>query len=292
MKKQYFIFALSLLGFMSCQPDNPQPNTSNNGSDSDYTTDTTSTGNSGSGSTTDTTSTGNSGSGTTTDTTSTGNSGGGTYPQGTVHCIYIPTAVVDVTNPTTGKTWMDRNLGALQVATSSTDTYAYGDLYQWGRGADGHQCRNSSTTNNLSLTDQPGHGDFILNSDNIYMNYTDWRSTPNDNLWKGVNGINNPCPSGYRLPTALELEAERASWNGNYASGAYASPLRFTLAGARIGGFYSGNYWSSTVNGNNTLYLTIPSDGVSHITGDSLYALIHVNNLSKVIGLSVRCIKD
>ena len=45
-----------------------------------------------------------------------------------------------------GRVWMDRNLGASQVATSSTDTNSYGDLYQWGRGADGHQLRISNTT--------------------------------------------------------------------------------------------------------------------------------------------------
>ena len=42
-----------------------------------------------------------------------------------------------VTNPITGRTWMDRNLGASQVATSYTDELAYGDLYQWGRLSDG-----------------------------------------------------------------------------------------------------------------------------------------------------------
>ncbi len=47
--------------------------------------------------------------------------GGGTYPGGTVHCNGTPTAIVDVTNPTTGAIWMDRNLGATQAATSSTD---------------------------------------------------------------------------------------------------------------------------------------------------------------------------
>tara|TARA_B110000090_G_scaffold89704_1_gene101755 strand:- start:8070 stop:8588 length:519 start_codon:yes stop_codon:yes gene_type:complete len=43
-----------------------------------------------------------------------------------------------VTSPT-GQVWMDRNLGATQVATSSTDHLAYGNLYQWGRALDGHQ---------------------------------------------------------------------------------------------------------------------------------------------------------
>ena len=88
--------------------------------------------------------------------------GGGTYPTGSVFCASGATAIVDVTNPTTGAIWMDRNLGATQAATSSTDADAYGDLYQWGRFSDGHQCRTSNTTATLSSVDQPAHGDFIL----------------------------------------------------------------------------------------------------------------------------------
>jgi hypothetical protein len=71
-------------------------------------------------------------------TTTTEDGGSGTYPPGSVFCNGTPTALVDVTNPTTGKIWMDRNLGASQVATSSTHANSYGDLYQWGRRADGH----------------------------------------------------------------------------------------------------------------------------------------------------------
>ena len=130
------------------------------------------------------------------------------YPAGSVFCANGPTAIVDVTNPSTGKTWMDRNLGASQVATSSTDAASYGDLYQWGRRADGHQCRTSPTTATLSSVDQPAHGNFILapNAPN------DWRSPQNTNLWQGVSGVNNPCPSGYRIPTETELNNERLSW--------------------------------------------------------------------------------
>ena len=43
-----------------------------------------------------------------------------------------------------GEIWMNKNLGALRVATSSTDAAAYGDLYQWGRTTDGHEKRNST----------------------------------------------------------------------------------------------------------------------------------------------------
>jgi uncharacterized protein (TIGR02145 family) len=206
-----------------------------------------------------------------------------TYPPGTVHCTGTPTAVVDVTNPSTGKIWMDRNLGASQAATSSTDANSYGDLYQWGRRADGHQCRTSPTTATLSSTDQPVHGDFILAPITPY----DWRSPQNVNLWQGVNGVNNPCPSGYRLPTETELNAERLSWSTMYSAGAFASPLRLPMAGYRSlsdGSLNSvgtgGNYWSSTVNGTFADYLYFGSN----------YA--GVGGYSRADGHSVRCLKD
>ena len=171
------------------------------------------------------------------------------------------TGTPNVTNATTGKIWMDRNLGASQAATSSTDAASYGDLYQWGRAADGHQIRTSGTTATLSGIDQPAHGDFItINSGNY-----DWRSPQNDNLWQGVSGVNNPCPSGYRLPTDTELEAERASWGTNNAAGAFGSPLKLPVSGYRFNSNGSllgvgtlGIYWSSTVSGTSSTSIMAP----------------------------------
>jgi hypothetical protein len=147
-----------------------------------------------------------------------------------------------------GRSWMDRNLGATRVATSSTDPDAYGDLYQWGRGADGHELRNSQNINWTSGSDQPGTRDFILANTSPF----DWRSPQNPNLWQG-NGVNNPCPSGFRLPIASEWDDERNSWISNNAAGAFASPLKLTMAGYRryndaslISVGANGNYWSST----------------------------------------------
>jgi hypothetical protein len=216
---------------------------------------------------------------------------GPTYPPGTVNCNGTSTEVVDVTNPVTGKTWMDRNLGASRAATSSTDDQAYGDLYQWGRGADGHQCRNSATTSTLSSTDQPDNSLFInggiLNGELIN---NDWRSPLNNNLWQGVNGINNPCPIGYRLPTRTEFESELASWSSGNALGAFTSPLKLPLSGSResVGGVLGGvgeygDYWSSTVN---------ISDGTSSVLLEfsNSYALTIAT--VRVWGHSTRCIKD
>ena len=208
----------------------------------------------------------------------------GSYPPGARHCGGTPTAIVDVTNPTTGKTWMDRNLGASRVATDSTDALAYGDLYQWGRFADGHQCRDSDQTSELSSTDNPGHGDFIAtNSFGIH----DWRTPKNDNLWQGVNGINNPCPKGYRLPTEAEWQDELKSWGSTNATGAFNSPLKLPKAGYRdynLGNFGGsdqvGNYWSSTVQSTNSYYLYFNDTKAD------------LNHNYRAQGYSVRCIKD
>ena len=174
----------------------------------------------------------------------------GTHSQGVfrypLSSIIVTTTVI---NPVTGRTWMDRNLGASQVANSSTDDAAYGDLFQWGRLSDGHESRTSSTTNNSSNTDDPEHSLFILANN-------DWRSPANDSLWQGIDGINNPCPPGFRLPTEVEFETEFQSWTSSDAAGAFNSPLKLTLTGARsrmsgqIGnvGTFAG-YRTSTVSG-------------------------------------------
>ena len=179
---------------------------------------------------------------------------------------------------------MDRNLGAIQVATYMWDADAYGDLYQWGRRTDGHQCRTSSTTGTISSVDQPANGFFILTNSSP----NDWRSPQNANLWQGVNGTNNPCPSGYRLPTEAEFVAERGSWTSPNRDGAFGSPLKLPPAGSRLfdtGGyvFYmqggGGSYWTSTVSGSYSKRLDILSIG-SDIYQDA-----------RAYGKSVRCIK-
>lgn len=132
-----------------------------------------------------------------------------------------------IISPTTGKKWLDRNLGASQVATAYNDTSAYGDYFQWGRLADGHQLKTSGTTAVLSASDVPGHGNFILNG--VQNTWYDWRVPQNDSLWQGNNGINNPCPTGWHVPTRSEWTNETAITDLNSA---YAN-LKLTTAGLR-----------------------------------------------------------
>ena len=195
--------------------------------------------------------------------------------------VPIPT----VYNPTTGRTWMDRNLGASQMATSSTDAAAYGDLYQWGRATEGHEKRTSGTTamGFQATTPVPNAGNTW---DGVFIrNIGDWLTPPDTTLWQGVNGTNNPCPAGFRIPTHDEWILESQSWSSQNAAGAFASPLKLTVGGRRFGdiGFITetgsvGNYWSSDNSGANRF--TFWGDGLGH----SVFNHSH--------GLSVRCIKD
>ena len=188
-----------------------------------------------------------------------------------------------------GRVWMDRNLGASQVATSYDDPAAYGHYFQWGRGADGHQLSAGVLTSTTSSSDTPGHGDFILTETSPF----DWRVPQNDYLWQGVSGTNNPCPAGFRIPTEAEWETEMDSWPSMDPAGAIASPLKLVLGGYHChycGEFYEegyiGYYWSSTVywtaNGRYARYLNLGHNAVS----------TDMDYNHRAYGYSVRCIQD
>lgn len=182
-----------------------------------------------------------------------------------------------------GKCWLDRNLGAERVAQSIKDAQAYGDLYQWGRRLDGHEKRTSGTVDITSSSDIPGHGYFII----INSSPFDWRSPQNNDLWQNTNDFSNPCPTGFRLPTFADWETERQSWSSNDALGAFNSPLKLTLAGRRdsyngflIGVGSYGDYWSSTTDGafaRNLFFYTPNAYSSSNYRGE---------------GRAIRCLKD
>jgi uncharacterized protein (TIGR02145 family) len=210
--------------------------------------------------------------------------------------FYLPVIGAD------GRTWLNNNLGANYAnttngafnpaaqATSSTDANAYGSLFQWGRGADGHELMNWSSgstgtavnaaTSGTSTSTTPGNS-FLSGLTNWY---TGTNPTP-ASLWQGVNGTNNPCPIGFRLPTETELNNQILSWSANTSAGALASPLKLPMTGLRnrsngslifVGS--SGSYQSSTVSGTNALFLSFSSSN----------AIISFD--SRAYGFSVRCI--
>lgn len=181
----------------------------------------------------------------------------------------------------TGRIWLDRNLGADGVATSTNDASSYGDLFQWGRETDGHEKRNSSTTTTLSNSNNPGHNNFIISFSSPY----DWRSPQNNNLLQGVNGVNNPCPAGFRVPTDGEWNQEINTWTSKNITVAYTSPLKLPTAGyrsddaglvsAELGCYYSNatySFYSYALN-------------ISNINAVN-------RNHSRGTAFSIRCIKN
>lgn len=183
------------------------------------------------------------------------------------------------------KLWLDRNLGASRVATSISDSQAFGDLFQWGRLADGHQLRTSDTVETLANNINPNHNNFIVN-----LLGTIWLTNNNDSLWNNPNNTNCSCPNGWRVPTAEELKLEMNSWTTKDITGAFNSPLKWTSGGDRDnhGTIRYANEWAFIWS--STPITTMGSSAYNlSIIGSNT---VTISSSPKVYGLSVRCIKD
>ncbi len=216
--------------------------------------------------------------------------------------VYMP-----IKNSTTGKVWLNNNLGAdyanmnssafnpMQQATTSTDHRAYGSLFQWGRRADGHELINwtsgTAGAGKYSITstksNDPSNSLFIISNGG-------WRVNQDDTLWANESSPNNVCPIGYRLPldpngaddTNNELAVELNSWDSKDANGSMSSDLKLPMAGARNTNgsmFDTGKYsdvWSGSVAGVKA----------RNIYFGSQVNLVGISDRS--YGMSVRCIKQ
>ncbi len=190
-----------------------------------------------------------------------------------------------VKSPTTGRIWLDRNLGAARVCQTFNDTACYGDYYQWGRNTDGHQDSTSSTTSTQATNvTNVGHMSFI-------NKHFDWAKSGVDNNgatravnWSKTDG-SSVCPVGFRVPTKDELSAEFA--NIHNKDDAFNSFLKLPTNGGR--NFWSGYMelvgstgviWSATPQGTNNAYR------VSYYSSNMNIALN-----PRAMGEAIRCIK-
>ena len=164
------------------------------------------------------------------------------------------------------KCWITRNLGATNQAASATDftEASAGWYWQFNRRQGYKHDGTTRTPSTTWITSIDENSDWIL--------------------------VNDPCNFllgiGWRLPTKNEWTNADANGSWNNTNDAYASVLKLHAAGALSGGnlFFRGifgYYWSSTqynsVNGHFVIF-----------TGSTS----NVGNAPKVLGNSVRCIKD
>ncbi|MEN5214216.1 FISUMP domain-containing protein, partial [Elizabethkingia anophelis] len=135
-----------------------------------------------------------------------------------------------------------------------------------------------------------------------------WNSTPKpDGSWSDTSKTaNDPCPSGYRVPTRAQWEAviannnvERVTTDGwissitNYSSALYfrnpsgirtlmlpAAGFRSRTDGTLLNRGYDGLYWSSSVATSNAISLNFRSSSVIVLSSN------------RTSGFSVRCVAE
>ncbi len=169
--------------------------------------------------------------------------------------IWVPEQQVESLPMLTGFNVMNMNLGA--TTATAADINAYGLLYQWGRkdpftgspsltgttatlakpiyNIDGEEGVFATSTTTQSVEYSIANPATFISP--LYVDYTDWCSTPDDGLWGNPDGdyressslkyynlgeksMYDPCPAGWRVPPIMAFS-------------------KFTSTGAAVIGDYS-----------------------------------------------------
>ncbi|MFP5439501.1 MAG: GEVED domain-containing protein [Bacteroidia bacterium] len=195
-----------------------------------------------------------------------------------------------------GNIWLQQNLGSTGIATAMNDETAYGDLFQWGRWADGHQKRDSEIRTTATEPNNPAGATQAVNQF-IASSPSWWNTRQLSDTWSAqsrdqvteTDGC-DPCKAlgqGWQLPTQQDwinlVSAERIT---NMATG-YASNLKLPATGYRsntTGEFTyvgeRGYYWSSGTSNTGGRFVYLSGGIVTPTSG-----------APRGQGAAIRCVK-
>lgn len=191
-----------------------------------------------------------------------------------------------VVSPYTGRIWLDRNVGASSVCSTSPDAVhsgCFGDYYQWGRNTDGHQTDTARKTtvqkNSITNTDRY----FVIGSSD--WTTVDSSGTQRSENWSKTDG-SSICPAGYRVPTTTEFLNENM-----YGTIPMDNFLKLPLAGKKT--WYDGNVMNAGVTGNVWTSTSAGSHSANTLTFSKYSTFMSASgNSQNSRGYSVRCIKE
>ncbi len=191
-----------------------------------------------------------------------------------------------------GNIWFDRNLKADRVCESATDSQCYGALYQWGRGKDGHELRDSTTMEGpVGVLEYDGSNEkFVTMDEESEDAPNDWGDNDDDGEIREAAWHDNDhdllsiCPKGWYVPTIDELKQAFLDDNITGLENAMSGVLKLGSAGKRnsLGNKEEDGtaifYWSSSPFGK---------------SADSRFINTGVGTKAedRSVGYSIRCIK-
>lgn len=251
---------------------------------------------------------------------------------------YLPVnvTVTDADGAQVVQTWLDRNLGASRVAQSADDAEAYGSHFQWSRKADGHEqivwgssSRGSHSNMDLSRSYLADDRSNAGTANFLKVESGDWAAdaaSDDDGLWGGtVSGNsyaayaaplddpaqgNNPCPEGYRLPSAEEMYLLFSEILGidvtNTMSNVvvdglvdlmFSSELHIPVSGVTNESRISSNATAAGLSNEAGFWVNTPSLAENHAQARRIHIVAKSNQFStgsvaRARGYAVRCIRD
>ena len=234
--------------------------------------------------------------------------------------IWVPaTTITTIDNGIYSVPMMDRNLGALVVATADDDIAieSFGLSYQWGRkdpfvgaGVIGEDSNATVAGATITVTDGEGAADESkitleqsIQNPTLYghSKSADWLIPFDNTLWQnGVKTIYDPCPPGYRVPardkaqpfhsgdlTAVTGWAETTNWftlGDPVAVFPFAGYRDDYSPGVLCHAYDRGAYWTS--------YASAEDGSTAYYVNIRLESAHKLTEAGKSRGGSVRCVAD